>query len=186
MAAQTLLGASETAILLGADEGHDRLSSALDSSIRAGDRLADGGGALHVSRDRRDARCLVRLAHYSKGSDESVAMMIAALGGAERVHQDCVAVFVGVPAGDRQRGERQLVLWREQVGAGLPIWRYREQLGQFASASATATALAALLVGGGVVPGLVAGGMDRSLAQGQSILVLGTGSCLTAMEVRKP
>ncbi len=186
LAAQTLLGMSESAILLGADEGHDQLSPLLDGAIRSGDRLADGGGGLYVSHDRQGARCLVRLAHYGKAGEESVAAMIASLGGADRVRQDCVTVFAGVPSGERDQGERQLIWWHDQVGVFLPIWRYRDQIGQFASASASAVALAAGLVDRGVVPGALAGGSDQPLGSGRSILVLGTGTCLTAIELKMP
>ena len=187
LAAQSLLGATESAVLLGVDEGHDRFSSLLDSSIVPGDALADGGGALYVNRDREGARCLVRLALYGRGGgDQLIARLIAALGGASRLRERCVAVFAGTPAGAIDLCERQLAGFFVQIGGPLPLWRYREGIGQFASASAVAAGLAASLVAAGEVPRALTGnGRDLSLAPGQCILVLGTGPCLTAMEFQR-
>ena len=60
LAADSLLeDAGESAILLGADEGHERLSPLLDPSIAPGSPLADGGGALVINRDPAGAHCLI-------------------------------------------------------------------------------------------------------------------------------
>lgn len=188
LAAQALLGPTESAVLLGADEGHDRLSPLLDGSITPGDSLADGGGALYVNRDPQCARCLVRLALYGRGGGEHLTTrLVESLGGAVRLRERCVAVFAGTPAGAIDQGERQLAELFEQIGGPLPLWRYRDGIGQFASASAAASGLAAALVAAGAVPSRLAGiGRDIAIKPGQSILVLGTGPCLTAMEFRRP
>ena len=190
LAAQTLLKNGESALLLGADEGHDPLSPLLDPSMAA-TALADGGGALSVNRDSNGARCLVRLAFYGRGDGEEgesdlLDRLIEALGGVAALQQNFVAVFAGIPAAMNAQGNRQLEGLFSRIGKRLPLCRYREIIGEFASASAVAAVLAVSQVEAGSIPGALIGGADLPLAPGQKILVLGTGGCLTAMEFFRP
>ena len=187
LAAQTLLPASgQSALLIGADEGHPQFSPLLDPSVVA-ETLADGGGALYVNRDREQARCLTRLAFYGRGGgDDLAARMIAALGGATVLRQRTAAVFAGVPAAERAEGDRQLARLFDLIGQPLPCCRTRDFTGEFASASAVAAVMAATLVEAGRVPGVLVGGDDIVLRPGDRLLVLGTGQCLTAMEFFRP
>ncbi len=186
LAAQTLLDDTESALLLGADEGHEPLSALLDPSIAAGP-LADGGGALYVNRDPRGAQCLVRLAFYGRGQgDDLPDRLIAALGGAEDVRNNYAAVFAGVPAGMPIQGNMQLQDFLHRSDAGLPLCRYRAVTGEFASASAVAAVMAVSFLEAGCIPGVLVGGADIALTPGKKILVLGTGTCLTAMEFFRP
>ena len=183
LAAQTLLPASgQSALLLGADEGHAKFSPLLDPSITAGN-LADGGGALYISRDRRHARCLTRLAFYNLGGgDDLLERMIKALGGASVIREQTAAVFAGIPAAMCTEGNRQLTRFFDLIGKPLPVCRYRDFTGEFASASAVAAAIAVAFVEAGYVPGVLVGGIDITLRPGDTLLVLGMGQCLTAME----
>ncbi len=176
----------QSALLLGADEGHEPLSPLLDPSIAAG-RLADGGGALYVNRDPRGARCLVRLPFYGRGrGDDLPDRLIAALGGAARIAGGYAAVFAGIPAGMHERGSRQLARFLDCAGKELPVCRYRQFTGEFASASAVAAVMAVSALEAGTIPGALVGGSDIPLDSGSTILVLGTGRCLTAMEFSRP
>ncbi|MBV5318220.1 MAG: beta-ketoacyl synthase chain length factor [Desulfobulbaceae bacterium] len=187
LAAQSLLEATDqSALLLGADEGHDPLSFRLDPSITSGP-LADGGGALYVNRDPSGARGLVRLAFYGRGqADDLPDRLIAALGGAACIQNDYAAVFAGVPAGIWDQGNRQLAGFLGRIGKGLPVCRYRDFTGEFASASAVAAVMAVSFLEAGCIPGALVGGADVPLESNQKILVLGTGHCLTAMEFMRP
>jgi len=187
LAAQTLLPESgQSALLLGADEGHAKFSPLLDPSVAA-EALADGGGALYVNRDREQARCLARLAFYGRGGgDDLPERMLAALGGVTALQANTAAVFAGVPSANRTEGERQLIRFFDLVGEPLPLCRYRDFTGEFASASAVAAVMAAAFVEAGRVPGALIGGNDIALHPDDRLLVLGTGQCLTAMEFFRP
>jgi 3-oxoacyl-(acyl-carrier-protein) synthase len=186
LAAQTLLDDTESALLLGADEGHEPLSALLDPSMADGP-LADGGGALFVNRDPRDARCLIRLAFYGRGQAGGLPdRLIAALGGIEYIRNNYAAVFAGVPTGMYDQGNRQLDGLLGCIGKELPVCRYRDFTGEFASASAVAAVMAVSFLEAGCIPGVLVGGADISLVPGKKILVLGTGTCLTAMEFFRP
>ncbi len=187
LAAQGLLGHDQSALLIGADEGHLPLSPLLDPSISPGQPLADGGGAFYVNRDRQEARCLIRLAFYGRGGQDSLpGQMIAALGGAAHIQSTYAAVFAGVPAGTQEIGNSQLTHFFNHLGSSLPLWRYRDCTGEFASAAAVAVCIAASFLQTGTVPGTLIGAADLILGPEQRLLVLGTGTCLTAMELFRP
>nr|WP_320011252.1 beta-ketoacyl-[acyl-carrier-protein] synthase family protein [uncultured Desulfobulbus sp.] len=187
LAAQTLLPQSgQSALLIGADEGHAQFSPLLDRSVAAGP-LSDGGGALYVNRDWSGAQCLLRLAFYGRGGGRDLPeQMLAALGGMHTLQEQPLVVFAGLPAAGREEGEEQLRQFLALLGAEPLVWRYRSFTGEFASASAVAAALAVQCLEVGFVPGSLIGGQDLLLPAGSRILVLGTGQCLTAMECVQP
>lgn len=187
LAAQTLLPETgQSAMLLGADEAHAEFTPLLDRSIGTGG-LADGGGGLYVNRDREQAKCLARLAYYGRGGgDDLPDRLFAALGGPEYFHRHSVVVFAGVPAAMQAESGPQLERLWQLIGHSLPACRYRDFVGEFASASAVAAALAAQCIEAGRVPGALVGGADVMLAPESRVLVLGTGQCLTAMEFFRP
>ncbi|MDR3631652.1 MAG: beta-ketoacyl synthase N-terminal-like domain-containing protein [Desulfocapsaceae bacterium] len=188
LAADSLLEDSgRSALLLSADEGHARLSPLLDPSVDRNSPLADGGGALYVNRDRRNARCLVRLPFYGRGAEgDLMERLIETLGGPENTAEDFAAVFAGIPAGTAAQGDRQLADFRRLTGGRIPVCRYRDFLGQFASASAVAAVLAVAYLKEGMIPGALLDGDDLRFEDGRKILVLGTGNFLTAMEFSRP
>jgi 3-oxoacyl-(acyl-carrier-protein) synthase len=187
LAADSLIeDTGQSALLLGADEGHKTLSFLLDSSITQGSCLADGGGALYVNRDRANARCLVRLPFYGRDTGDGIpTTLIEALGGVDCAARDFAAVFAGIPAGMSNQGNRQLAGFLRHIGERIPVCRYRDFLGEFASASAVAAVLAVTYLEAGSIPGALFGN-DMHIKRGQKILVLGTGSFITAMEFSKP
>ena len=187
LTAQTLLaGAGQSALLLGADEGHEPFSRLLDPSVASGP-LADGGGALYVNREPQGARCLMRLLFYGRGNNADLPdRLLAALGGAAAMRRNYAAVLVGVPAARNAQGIGQLKALLARIGPDLPVCRYRQWTGEFASASAVAAVMAVSCLESGCVPGALVGGDDIQLQPDTRLLVLGTGPCLTAMEFFRP
>lgn len=83
-----------------------------------------------------------------------------------------------------RQGEKQLDHFKTQAQLSAPVIRYRKLTGEFASASAVATAFAASFLETGLVPGAFVGGRDIVLDTSQSkILVLGFGRNITAIEL---
>lgn len=183
MAAHLLLRSpDQTALVLGADEGHAYLSPLLDPSIRPGDTLADGGGAFVVSTTTRNAQCCVRTPMYAGSRvDNVIAALVAWCGGQQQVRNNCGLILAGIPAALREEGEAQLREFLSQTTSEAPVIRYRTVTGEFASASAVAAVASASFLEGGLVPGALINGQDRPLAH-KNILVLGLGKCITAME----
>lgn len=187
LTAQTLLPETgQSALLLGADEGHDPFSRLLDPSVASGP-LADGGGALYVNREPQGARCLMRLLFYGRGNEADLPdRLIAALGGAATMRHTYAAVLAGVPAAMDAQGNGQLDTLLTRIGTDLPVCLYRQWTGEFASASALAAVMAVSFIESGCVPGTLVGGDDIQLQPDKRLLVLGTGPCLTAMEFFRP
>jgi len=182
LAAQTMLDPAETALLVAADEGHARFSPLFDPSIEPGAALADGGGAFQISRESAGAKCLIRLDFYGRDGDKMQEMLYAALGGKERIVTDYAAIFVGMPRVGEKQAARQLTEFLAQTG-DMPVWQHRGALGEFASAQAVATVVAAVCVEARRIPGALVGGVDIVLDEGQRILILGLGEYVTAMSL---
>jgi 3-oxoacyl-[acyl-carrier-protein] synthase-1/3-oxoacyl-[acyl-carrier-protein] synthase II len=96
------------------------------------------------------------------------------------------AVLAGVPAAMDAQGNGQLDTLLSHIGTDLPVCRYRQWTGEFASASALAAVMAVSCIESGCVPGALVGGGDILLQPDTRVLVLGTGTCLTAMEFFRP
>lgn len=185
LAASLMMGDSpEPAFVLGADEGHETFSPLLDGSIAPGSPLADGGGALVVSRQADGAKCFIAIPFYGRGMGGAVANLIAALGADWQSR--CGLVMAGIPAAYEREGKAQLAEFVKLTGLMIPLVRYRRLTGEFASASAVATALAASVLDEGVIPGALAEGSDIVLdARRNKILILGFGQNITAMELSR-
>ena len=113
--------------------------------------------------------------------------LVAALGGPERIRADYAAIFAGMPAASRRQAD---ALLREFISAaGFPgaVIDYRALIGEFASSSAAAAAIAARLAGKGILPAALAGGAALPL-NGKGILILGLGAFVTAAGIttRRP
>jgi len=185
LAASLMMGdSSEPAFVLGADEGHEIFSPLLDGSIAPGSPLADGGGALVVSRQAAGSKCSIAIPFYGRGVDGAVVDLIAALG--DDWQSSCGLVMAGIPAAYEREGKAQLADFVRLAGLTLPVVRYRRLTGEFASASAVAAALAASMLDEGVVPGALAEGSDIVLdGRRNKILILGFGQNITAMELSR-
>lgn len=173
----------ESCLVLGADESHQILSPLLDPSIAPGTSLADGGGALCLSRTREGARCLVRIPFYQSSATEGcIDLLIEALGGVQTLNCKYALLLAGIPAAVQEEGEGQLARFMAQSGCKAPVIRYRQLTGEFASASAVAAVMAVSFLASGQVPGDA-----RALeSNNKGILVLGLGSYLSAMEFTRP
>jgi 3-oxoacyl-(acyl-carrier-protein) synthase len=189
ISAELLLGDTDkTALVLGADEGHEPLSPLLDASIRPETRLADGGGGLYLGRQRKGAKCCVRVPFYQSGlTDDAMPALMDSLGGQRKLQEEYALVLAGLPAAARENGERQLQRFMTLSALAVPVIRYRQYTGEFASASAAAAVMAVSFLETGLVPGALLKGGDLTLAGKRTkILVLGLGPCLSAMEFSRP
>jgi len=185
-AADLMLGDSAgPGLILGVDEGHDIFSPLLDPSIQPGISLADGGSGLCVSRKTKEAKCSISIPFYqnSKGEDV-VAALVHSLGCTSKDESDYAVVLAGIPAAMRREGEMQLERFMTLSQLSAPVVPYRKIIGEFGSASAVATALAASFVETGIVPGALTRGDNIVLDNKRNkILVLGLGQYITAMEL---
>lgn len=179
---------ADPALIIGADEGHDKFSPLFDPSILPGSLLADGGGAFCVNRKKEGAKSCISIPFYqSSKADNAVAALIDALGGIKKIQDSCAVVLAGIPAAMHSEGEQQLEQFVELTKLSAPVIRYREFTGEFASASAVAAALAVSFLEAGGVPGTLAEGRDLVIDKRmRTILVLGLGRYITAMEFSRP
>lgn len=176
------------ALILGADEGHAVFSPLLDGSIGPGMTLADGGGAFAVSRSRKGAKCCMAIPFFaSAAKDEVMEQLVASLAGPAGWQDRYALVLVGIAAAMERQGEKQLSRFTALVQLSAPMVRYRKLTGEFASASAVATAFAVSFLETGLVPGAFAGG-SAVVVDGQrnKILLLGLGQNICAMEFFRP
>ncbi|MCB2217400.1 beta-ketoacyl-[acyl-carrier-protein] synthase family protein [Desulfofustis glycolicus] len=183
LAADLLTGdIGQSALVLGVDEGHPVLSPRFDPSIGSAAALADGGGALVVGRDSTKAVWRVSVPFYRSGrAEDGTPALIAWCGGRQALESCCGVILAGIPLGSQRLGEEQLNNFLAAFKKPPPVIRYRPLLGEFASASAVAAVLAANLLQDDALPESLTGGPPVSLT-GKTVLVLGLGTCLTAME----
>ncbi len=189
MAAELMLeDATQPAFILGADEGHEPFSRLLDPSIFPETILADGGGALCVTREIKDAPCTLSIPFYQSGKAEGViAALVDALGIRPNKASGYALILAGIPAVMQREGNQQLEQFIALAQLSVPIVDYRQYIGEFAAASAVATALAASFYESGVIPGALVGGDDLAVSNEKNkILILGLGHQITAMELFKP
>jgi 3-oxoacyl-(acyl-carrier-protein) synthase len=170
-----LLGDNDPLMVLGADEGHPKLSSLFDPSVTRHGPLSDGGGVLMLQRLFKPDAPLVELKYFETGFDTPLDpdRMITALGGPEQITQRYNLILAGIPAAQRPLGESQLACFISRSGFTGPVLDYRPLIGEFATASAVATVFAAARVHAGM----------RNDSGAHAVLVLGLGTCLTAVEV---
>lgn len=188
---QALLGASlwlgdeERGCVMAVDEAHGVLSSLFDPSVAASAGLADGGGGFVLGRQPGQGRARVRLLFHGRADDGLLpAGLVRSCGGPEVLGRTCGLILAGLPLACREQAEKQLHALLRSGGLRVPVVRYRELTGEFASASALAAVLAARLVHDGEVPaGLCSPGCSLS---GRRVLVLGLGMTVTAMEFAAP
>ncbi len=184
IAADLMLDEDEAAFVLGADEYQENLSPLFDPSARGGANRADGGSAFVVSRSLPGGRCRVRSVFYGPGTTD-MESLVQACGGQDYLQQRCRLILAGIPAAGSAAGEEQLRKFLARVRAVVPVFRYRRQIGEFASATAVAAVLAATILEKGDSADLSADG--RPVFSGHdSIFVLGLGATITVMEFTRP
>ena len=171
-------------LVIGADEHHDVLSPRLDPSSVAEGGASDGGAAFFLSphASATDLRLVPAFLSYVPEGGDGIPPLIEALGGPERIRDRFGAVFAGIPASTRPRGEACIASFLQRTGFTGVIIDYRRVTGEFSSASAVAAALAIDAVCRGVLPPHLSGNGEAVL-DGKGILLLGLGEYVTAIEV---
>lgn len=171
-------------LVIGADEHQDFLSPRLEPSFTAESAATDGGAAFFLS-PRATAtglRLVPAFLSYVPEGSEGIEPLIAALGGPEQIGERFGALFAGIPAGTRPRGEACLADFLRRTGFAGPVIDYRRVTGEFTGASAVAAALAVDAVCRGHLPPHLSGDGKAGLA-GRGVLLLGLGECVTAVGV---
>ncbi len=160
-----------TAFLLAADESHSPLSPLLDVSSQLSGVAADGGGSFYLCRKAIPGKVSIRSCFYGCAGEKGIEEMIRSLGGREDIRNKCGMILAGIPAARTQVGEQQLDQFMQETDLDVPVIHYRKFTGEFSSASAVATVMAAQLLESGQIPA------------GKFVMVLGFGHTLTAMEL---
>ena len=172
------------ALLLGADEAH-AWTPLLDAAAASGLPPADGGGALWLKRSGPASMAIIRHCALFSGQ-EAVPQLVAALGGADALRTRIGLIAAGLAPGDTALAQAQLEQVRRLCDPDCGLWLYRDWLGAFASASAVAAALAAVFVQARRVPAALSGGDRPLFLEGRSVLLLGCGPTLSAVEFASP
>lgn len=135
-----------------------------------------------------DAHCTLSIPFYQSGKAKGViAALVDALGVRPNKPSGYALILAGIPATMLRQGKQQLEQFMALSQLSVPILDYRKYIGEFASASAVATALAASFLQFGHIPGALAGGGDIAITNETSkILLLGLGRQITAMELCRP
>jgi 3-oxoacyl-[acyl-carrier-protein] synthase-1/3-oxoacyl-[acyl-carrier-protein] synthase II len=177
-------GAGRSALVIGADEHQEPLTALFDPSARLSPVPSAGGAALLLASDPSAARVTVFPAFHALAQThpDVVAALIQALGGPDRVKARFGLVLAGIPAAERGPGGAQLDAFLTRSGFGGPVSEYRRHIGEHASASAVAVALAAAFVQGGHASAALCGGRAARL-ETRGCLVLGFGKQVVATEV---
>jgi 3-oxoacyl-(acyl-carrier-protein) synthase len=177
-------GQDKSVLVMGADEFHPELSGLFDASVRKAQTHSDGGGALLVKRGKTGAGPKLEPLFYENANENPhvISSLVQCLGGVKRINLDFGAVFAGLPAASRIMGKKQLDLFIQTAGFNGPVIDYRHYLGEFASASAVATVLAASLLKSGKIPSTLTKNETVDL-NGKGIILLGLGNFVTAVAV---
>jgi hypothetical protein len=155
-----LHGETESALIVGADAWHDTLSPLLDPKSAASGRPSDGGAAFVVTVD--DGSPGTRLKYLGEAGVDVTRLV--------EDKDRFGAVLVGVPPGEEEITNAQLADLRRVFGAAVPLAAYRDALGQYATASAAATAMAVRMV-------------QAATLSKPGVLIVSLGARTAAMEV---
>jgi 3-oxoacyl-(acyl-carrier-protein) synthase len=180
----TVRDSDDVVLVMGADEHHPVLSPLFDKAVKISLYPSDGGGALMMRKTKKKAGLRMRLIFFENfRNNPSVVQSLAHhLGQSDEIKSKYGAVFVGIPAGERANGEKQISEIISAADLRCPVIDFRRLTGEFGSATAVAAALAVRLVQDGKISGCLADGVQISL-NGKGILLLGLGSFLTATEL---
>jgi len=174
----------ETVFVVGADEYHDTLSRLFDGSALKDSTASDGGGALLLKKTDIPGGLRISPVFFENfhRNPDIISSLIQMLGDPETIRTRYGCIFAGIPAACRESGEKQIHELISRTGFLNPVIDYRRYIGEFASASAAATVLAVRLIREGRLPEPLSGRPDAALHD-KSILMIGTGSFVTAIEV---
>ena len=174
-----------SALLLAADEAHPSWSPLLDAAISHETMPADGGGILWLKPERQGGMAVItHCLLYS--SPEAMPRLLEGLGGASGLCRRIGLILAAFPPAVEPLGHSQLKQFQQICGQDVPIWFFQDTLGHFASAPAVAAALAVSFLHTGSAPAFVAGTPHPLDLSGKSVLLLGLGSSLSAIEFAQP
>ncbi|MCU0614532.1 MAG: beta-ketoacyl-[acyl-carrier-protein] synthase family protein [Desulfobacterales bacterium] len=170
-------------LVMGADEYHHKFSPLFDRSVAMEKVRSDGGGAICLVRSKKKDNPAVVPAFFGNADQDPdiISSLVEKLGG-RKIDKCFGGILAGIPAAYRNRGERQLKLFLELTDCRCPVIDYRRSIGEFASASAVAVALATVFKRMGEIPESLSGRADRSLDE-KGVLVLGFGKFVTAITI---
>jgi len=167
---------ARSALVMAAEAYDAQLSPLLDAAAATGPLASDGGAAFILVPDDDVPGARIRWLGESGGSDKG-AGAVSLLAGI--VAPDCYdAIAVSVPAALGAAADETLSRLAGTL-PDCPLVPYRDDLGQHASVSATATAIAARAVCAGVLP---FGPTPLALPH-RRLLLLQLGRHVTAIEV---
>jgi hypothetical protein len=111
-----------------------------------------------------------------------ISSLIQHLGQPGQINDRYGVILAGIPAAWRHEGEMQLKNLVSLSGFTHPVIDYRKITGEYASASAVATAMAVKFLQNGKIPETLCREKPVDLGQ-KGALIIGTGSFITALEV---
>ena len=167
-------------LIIGADEFHSALSPLFDPSV-SNSAGSDGGGALCVKRSEETQGISISPLFFENAA-ANPEIISSLMRNLEKSGEEFAAIFAGIPAALREKGEAQLQAFLSLAKWNLPVIDYRKQIGEFASASAVAAVLAADFVRTGEIPAALCQGKTFAL-KGKGILILGLGKFITAIGI---
>jgi 3-oxoacyl-[acyl-carrier-protein] synthase-1/3-oxoacyl-[acyl-carrier-protein] synthase II len=185
MAAQLLCtGVGGSVVLVGADESHEVLSKLFDRSVSAEEVLSDGGGAFCLKSGDDTSGPHIGIAFFENAENDPAAILslVDRLGGPDQINSAYGALLAGIPKRCRSEGERQVRAFVSLSEFKHPVIDYRKIVGEYASASAVASVIAARIVKAGGMPGSLGRGDTLDL-NGKGVLVIGVGEFITAIEI---
>lgn len=171
-------------LVIGADEFHETLSPLFDRSVNRDGIRSDGGGAICLKRSDVASGPKICSLFFENTADNPyiIQTLIGKLGDSREIEKRFGTIMAGIPAAFRQEGERQLHEFLAISDFHQPVIDYRRLTGEFASASAVATTLAAEFIRNGKIPASLCDG-DNNPLNGKGILIVGFGKFVTAIEI---
>lgn len=171
-------------LVIGADEFHEAFSPLFDRSVKGDDIRSDGGGAICLKRSH--VSCGPKICPvFFENSDNNphiISTLIDKLKGSREIEKRFGTIMAGIPSACRQKGEKQLHEFLVLSDFHQPVIDYRRLTGEFASASAVATVIAAQFIQNGKIPAFLCAG-DEYCLNGKGILIIGFGKFVTAIEI---
>ncbi len=175
---------NEPVLVLGADEYHTKLSGLFDGSVSKTHKKSDGGGALLLKHAGSARGVNISCCFYERAEHhpDIIQALIRSLGSPEQIYRKFGALLVGIPAALRECGEKQVREFLNQTRFNKPVIDYRKYIGEYASASASAAVLGIKLLQLNRIPAGLSGERDIDL-DGKGVLLIGTGTFVTAIEI---
>jgi 3-oxoacyl-[acyl-carrier-protein] synthase-1/3-oxoacyl-[acyl-carrier-protein] synthase II len=173
-----------TFLVIGADESHPQLSRLFDRSTCGSAILSDGGGALCLKAGASASGSTIQPVFFEsrENNPEVISSLIQRLEQRGQINDRYGVILAGHPAACRREGEMQLQNLLSLAGFNPPVIDYRKITGEYASASAVAAAMAVQFLQDGKIPEVLCNDKAADLNQ-KGVLIIGTGTFITAMEV---